>query len=163
MDNTELAKAYYKLLVAIDWNDEIFVSGLREGLNKFISNAFLAYHKGKNKYHKSHYVSVLALEKLKLNDPKGLIYEHIVPKTKYIQEPCEKLAKEGKLTVDFIEAKLDAYWKLATVTKEEDQRLDTHSMPKNWDGVDIFARYKSASIELVENPFFKNIQPKLKV
>ena len=152
MENKELARIYYKLLTSVDWSDEIFIKGLREGLNKFISNAFLAHHNGKNKYHKTHYVSRIALAKLNVKDHKGLIYEHVVPKTKYIQGPCEELAKTGKLTESIIESKLDAYWKLATVTKAEDQKLDMLSMPEDWDGQDVFARYKDVGIELINNP-----------
>lgn len=154
MDNKTLSKAYFKLLMAIDWSDAVILGGIREGLNKFISNAFLAHHKGKNKYHKSHFVSLSALEKLKNKDHKDLIFEHIVPKKKYIQDPCENMAKAGTLTVDFIEERLNLYWKLATITKDEDQRLNMFSMPPDWDGKNVFARYASAGIELVKNPFF---------
>ena len=134
MQNRELAKTYFKLLTSVDWSGEVLVKGLREGLNKFLTNAFLAIQKGKNKYHKTHYVSPLALQKLNTGDHKGLIFEHIVPKTKYIQRPCEEKARLGQLSEKFIKTKLDAYWKLATITKDEDQRLNMLSMSDDWDG-----------------------------
>ena len=75
----ELARAYYKLLTTVDWKDAILIEGLREGLNKFLSIAF----RGK-KHHKSHFVSRSALEKLQRNDFTELVFEHLIPKSKYI-------------------------------------------------------------------------------
>jgi hypothetical protein len=93
----EMAKAYYKLLKSIDWNDECFVKGIKEGLNKFLSNYFL-YKVGQEKfinekYFCSHYFSKAAKEKLQKKDISDLVFEHMVPKEEYIQKPCKKAAK----------------------------------------------------------------------
>ncbi len=150
----ELAQAYYKLLTALDWRDEILIAGLREGLNKFLSNAYLYLFRGVQKYKKTHFVSLKALEQLQNKDYEDLVFEHLVPKRNHFQKLCEKRAAEGHLTIDYIEDLLKSYWRLATVTKEEDASLQKKSMPDNWDGKAVFARYEAVGIELVENPFF---------
>jgi hypothetical protein len=38
----QIAEAYCKLLNSIDWSDKLLVARVREGLNKFLSNAFLS-------------------------------------------------------------------------------------------------------------------------
>lgn len=149
----KLARAYYKLLTSLDWQDDILIAGLSEGLNKFLSNAYLNCFRGK-KYHKTHFVSQKALDKLQRNDCKELVFEHIVPKRKYLQSLCEERAKQGSLTIDYIEDLLKKYWHLATITKEEDASL-AKNMPDEWDEKDIFARYNDVDIVLVENPYFK--------
>lgn len=49
-------------------------------------------------------------------------------------------------------ALLPLYSNIVIVTEEEDRRLReaklTSCMPKDWDGVDIFARYKVVGIEI---------------
>ena len=150
------AAKYFKLLSQIDWDDAEFLAGIREGLNKFLSNTFLFIlrEKESHKHHRTHLVSPAAL-KQRLNERNyvELIYEHVVPKRNYIQRPCEDRAKEGTLTVEFILDILKRYWVLATVTKTEDRVLP-HAMPFDWDQVDVFARYRTANIRLVRNPHF---------
>lgn len=150
-----LAAAYFKLLTGIDWSDRVLVAGLREGLNKFLSNAHLAAYRGANKYHKTHYVSLLALERLGRRQYSGLVWEHLVPKARYIQEPCELRARQGTLSVEVIQALLVKYWLLATVTKEEDSLLRRREMPGDWDRERTHARYAEAGIVLVSNPYFQ--------
>lgn len=151
----DIAEAYYKLLTSLDWSDDILIGGIKEGLNKFLSNCFVKTMPGRYLEYKSHYITPAALAQVEAGDNNRLIYEHMVPKGKYIQKPCEELAKEGKLTIEFIEQKLNAYWHLATVTVEEDRKLDMYKMPADWDGKDIFGRYKDAGVDLIENPLFK--------
>ena len=148
-----IAAAYHKLLTRIDWSDPIFISGIREGKNKFLSNAWLS-HTRSNKYHKTNWISVDALSKIKSNDYSLLVFEHLVPKQKYIQDPCERLAMENQLTLPFVVELLSRYWHMATITKQEDDRLLRRSAPVNWDCQDIHARYKLADIELIPNPYF---------
>ena len=156
----QLALAYYKLLTKLDWDDELFLAGTREGLNKFLSNAYITYLlRGRNKYHKTQLVSERALAKMEAGDYTGLVFEHLVPKAHYIQEECEKHAKEHTLTVEFVENLLKRYWHLATVTKDEDSLLNRNAMPEDWDGEDVQARYKRVGIELRENPFFSFTKP----
>jgi hypothetical protein len=154
MSHKKLAEAYYKLLTAIDWNDEILVKGLREGLNKFLSNAFASQFPKKHKHHKTHKISRAAKKQLDAKKYVGLRYEHLVPKQKYIQGPCEELAKRGELTVEYIVQLLDKYWFVATITKEEDDRLRRTSMHTGWDEENIFDRYEFAGIELLDNTYF---------
>lgn len=149
-DLKKIAIAYQKLLVAIDWDDEILVAGMQEGLNKFLSNALIFMNK-KNKYKQADYYSKEAIEKLKKNDMRGLVFEHMVPKTRYIQGPCIEEAKQNRLTIDFIVNLLNKYWKIAVITIDQDKMLLRTKMPNNWDQEDIFARYRAVGIELVPN------------
>jgi hypothetical protein len=146
---SKITIAYYKLLSSIDWSDEVLILGIREGLNKFLSNAHLKLA-NKHKYLQGNFYSRSAAEKVEAGDFNGLVYEHMVPKAKYIQKPCEEKAKIGDLTIEFIETHLDKYWKIAVITKEEDKRLSRASMPKNWNEKNIFIRYTLAGIELIE-------------
>lgn len=81
------------------------------------------------------------------------MFEHLVPKSAYIQKPCEILAAKGLLTVEHVEDLLTRYWKLATITREEDRKLHSRKMPEDWDLCDVFARYKAAGIKLVPNQY----------
>ena len=152
-----LANAYFKVLSSTDWTDPVVVAGLREGLNKFLSNAHLAFFKGVNKYHKTHWMSQGALEQLERHDYRDLVWEHLVTKTSYIQGPCERSARQGTLTIEFIEELLDKYWHLATITKQENRMLHPLLMPNEWDRENIFARYESVGIKLIPNPFFRKL------
>lgn len=149
-----LADAYYKLLSLVDWQDNLLVAGLKEGLNKFLSNAFISLYPGIHKYHRTHFVSHAALTRLCAGEYHGLIYEHLVPKSRYIQQPCQELAKAGKLMVQDVEALLGRYWRLATVTELEDQSLQRTNTPDTWDGTNVLARYEAVGIELIPNPYF---------
>jgi hypothetical protein len=128
------------------------VSGIREGLNKFLSNAFLSLDK-RSKYLKGNFYSLEALNKVNVGDFKGLVYEHMVPKSKYIQKRCENAARERTLTIEYINDLLDKYWFIAVITKDEDTSLRTFDMPNDWDGKNIFQRYQEAKISLVQSPF----------
>lgn len=149
-----LAEAYCKLLRSIDWSDELVVAGIREGLNKFLSNAFLSMFPSVHKYHRTHLISRNALRQVETKNYRRLVYEHLVPKTNYIQRPCEERAIRGDLTVDSIEDLLRRYWRVATITKAEDERLHRRGMPTDWDGVNVLARYEAAGIKLIPNPYF---------
>lgn len=155
----ELARAYYKLLTSVDWKDKTLVDGLGEGLKKFLANAHISSLPGV-KHHKTHYISDEALAILNSGTYKGrLIFEHIVPQTEYILKPCEKLAKAGSLTQEFVEEKLKKYWILATITTEENSHLGKelkNKMPNGWtESDDLFARYKKVGIDISPNPFYK--------
>jgi hypothetical protein len=151
---SRLADAYCKFLAGIDWNDDLVVAGSREGRNKFLSNAFLSLFPGVHKYHRTHLVSRMALEQLAAKNHRELVYEHLIPKSRYIQGPCEELAERGELTAEFVRSLLERFWRLATITKDEDLRLRRFAMPENWDGTNVFARYEAAGIELQPNPFY---------
>lgn len=146
----QLARAYYKLLSSIDWDDPLLVGGLREGLNKFLSNAHLASLRGRNKYHKTHLVSPLALKLLQSGQPRPLVWEHLVPKGLYIQGPCEQQARAHTLTLDFVFEHLRKFWHLATITVDETRMR----MPPEWDGANVLARYEAQGLTLIPNPFF---------
>lgn len=149
-----LAEAYCKFLAGIDWTDELVVAGSREGRNKFLSNAFLSLYPRIHKYHRTHFISKQSHGQLLAGQYQELVCEHLVPKARYIQEPCERLAARGELTNEFVRIHLEKYWRLATITKGEDNRLQRRKMPDDWDGTSVLARYEAAGIVLLPNPFF---------
>lgn len=153
-----MAKAYYKLLSML--KDELasdgdIKAGLTEGLTKFLSNLEIRLNRSKEG---TNYVSAKAKAKLQDGDKTGLVFEHIVPKTKYIQEPCIQAAVNGQFaggetfSEEAVLQLLDRYWQIALITKEEDDALTDlglrNKMPGGWDGTDVFARYKAAGIVL---------------
>jgi hypothetical protein len=81
--------------------------------------------------------------------------EHVVPCATLITE-CQRLISEGALSDEEIAALLHKHWKVAAITKKEQQRLDyahgfKSKMPPGWrfeDG-DTFARFAVAGIVLV--------------
>ncbi len=151
MNNIELmSHAYYKLLTSIDWNDEVFLCGMREGLNKFLSNISLKLN-SKNKYLQGDFYSINAIKQIKEKRYSNLIYEHMIPKNKYIQRPCEEKAREGNLTIDIILELLNKYWKIAIITSDENKLLHQKTMPIDWDNENIFYRYEHAGIKLVKS------------
>lgn len=151
-----IGNAYAKFLNTIDWEDQVYLNGIKEGRGKFLSNAWLyeCVNGFSRKYYNSHFISEAALSVVKPTRNKGLIIEHLVPKQVYIQNVCEEKSKAGEINPDFIHDLLNRYWALATITKTEDKLLESKTMPKNWDGIDIFSRYRMAGIHLVHNPHF---------
>ena len=124
------------------------MSGIREGLTKFLSNAFLKSN-GTNKYYQGDYYTYSALDRMEKGITSGLVYEHMVPKSQYIQKPCEERAKKKSLSEDYVLDLLNRYWKIAIVTKEEDAKLARTKMPDDWDAEDIRLRYDNERIKLV--------------
>lgn len=150
-----LAKAYYNVLnvLGLTLNEPDIEYGLKEGLNKFLSNVSIRIQ-GKYNIYSTDYVSEKALLQLQKKDKSNLIYEHMIPKNLYIQRPCIEAAKAGKCYTLFeIENLLNKYWYIALITKEENNILNSlklrTKMPKNWDGKNIFARYECAKISLI--------------
>jgi hypothetical protein len=150
-----VARSYTNLLNLIDWEDPLMVQGIREGLNKFLSNAFLST-KGVSKYKTADFYSELALDRINLGNTSELIYEHMVPKQKYIQSICVEKARKKQLKQEFVVDLLERYWKIAVITKAEDVRLNMRAMPEFWDGSNIFSRYQEAGIRLMQSPFLAN-------
>jgi len=144
---TEIAEAYHKFLADIDWGNKFYIKGIRYSRRNFLTDAFLGTY-GDKKYNCGDYYSPTAWEIMESSNKSAgkLIFEHMVPKAKYILKPCEKKAESGDLTLDFIEEILRKYWKIAIITTEENKRLDSKSMPANWNKKDISARYTEAGV-----------------
>ena len=112
---------------------------------------------GKNKYHKTHYVSEAALEQLNAAVGGELVWEHLVPKD-HVQGECVGRAIQGALGIQFVRDRLRTFWWTATVTADENRLLKPcRAMPDGWIGTDIAARYRDAKLSLVPNPFFEQI------
>lgn len=151
-----MSKAYYKLLDMLKdelEKDSDIVDGLKEGLRKFLSNLEIKLNKTDEW---ADYISLSAKARIASGDKTKLVYDHVVPKTRYIQKYCMKAAVTGqfengeKFSEAAIKGFLERYWKVTVITKEEDDKL-THAglrekMPKDWDGKDLFARYKAVGI-----------------
>jgi len=146
------SNAYCAFLLAIQWDNAAYLAGVKEGKNKFLSNAILSLRKG-SKYLQGNYYSKAALGKVRNKDFSNLVYEHMIPKTRYIQKPCEYEAMNYTLSPAFVFSLLKKYWKIAIVTKDEDSLLHRTKMSKSWDHENIFDRYDSAGILLTERPF----------
>lgn len=151
-----MAEAYYSLLITnselLSSNQDVF-NGIKEGLNKFLSILCINL-RGKYKAQAVEYISPKALEYLIKGNTKDLIYEHMVPKEKYIQGPClEAVKNRSPLSLTQIHELLNRYWHIAIITIDEDKLLNSlklrKHMPENWDGIDILARYKMANINLI--------------
>jgi len=97
------------------------------------------------------------IEGISKGNPNGrLVFEHMVPKEKYIQRPCESIIRDNSLTIDQKAVKvyqlLDSYWYIASITAEEDKSIiHKRTMPLGWNGVSIFDRYKEVNIEVHRN------------
>jgi hypothetical protein len=152
-----MATAYYDFLKT---NKTIFFSnpdvyiGIKEGLNKFLSNLAIRL-RGKYNINTVEYISVNALNIINKKDVKNLIYEHMVPKEIYIQCPClDAIKNDRMLTKEEIYELLNKYWYIALITREEDNLLNKLKlrtrMPQNWDKNNIFARYELAKIPLID-------------
>lgn len=154
--NERMATSYHRVLTTHPWDDELAVASMSEGRLKMLSHAhfrLVGTGAGSERYFGAHFVSEAAREILQRGPKQDeLRFEHLVPKTRYIQQPCEEAAQAGTLTRETVLDYLDRYWWTATVTKEEDERLEQNTMPKDWDGKDIFARYREAGIALEVNP-----------
>lgn len=155
---SHLAVAYTKFLNALDWQDRLLVGGLREARTKALSGIYMELMRPAPKYHQTHYITEGALALLATARTKadGLRYEHIVPCAEYVRDPCEEAARTGALTNELVVSVLDRYWWLATILKSEDMKLPRFSMPSDWDGNDVLARYRKAGIVLMPNPLFGN-------
>ncbi|MCK2000491.1 hypothetical protein MZM54_03670 [[Brevibacterium] frigoritolerans] len=159
MERTEMikimAETYYKYLLSLDFENEYFMAGANEGKRKFLANLHIhlinkRQPRGwKERRYSTDYVTKDALEVLRGRSCAGLVYEHIVPKTKYIQEICELKAEEKTLTLEFVLGLLEKYLWTATVTQVEDKWLNKLAMPEGWDLNNIKARYEEAGIELM--------------
>jgi hypothetical protein len=156
---TQLAETYLVFLKSIIWENELYLKGIHEGKNKFLSNAYL--HLCGDKYGISNYHSKEALFLLNnqtdVRNSGKLVFEHMVPKAKYIQKPCEDMARVGRLSFNDIFPLLEKYWFIATITKDEEKFLKTAKvMPTDWNSKGHIARYVNTKIELIQNPIWVN-------
>ncbi len=80
-----------------------------------------------------------------------LVYDHVVPFS-LLQG---KLLALKKVTRGSVRRVLEEFGTICLISKEEDNELNKarlgRSMPPNWDGKDIWARYKAVGIKYVEN------------
>lgn len=105
-----IAEKYVYFLHTLQFDDEIYMQGMREARGKFVANLHIAImeekmpKKYKDRRYSSDYVSERALKHLIMREwgSKELQYEHMIPKTKYIKEVCEEAAKNGVVTTDFV-------------------------------------------------------------
>ena len=94
---------------------------------------------------------------IKMDNHKETHLEHIVPRLVLLME-TRRLLKEEKLSDEDIAKLLQKHWKVARITREEQQELDSkdklnlkQTMPKEWtfENGDTFARLKIAGITLI--------------
>ncbi|MCM3768099.1 hypothetical protein [Neobacillus niacini] len=152
-----LANKYYQFLCNLPFHDQLYMKGIHEGKGKFLANLHInlaTRNLPKNwndKRYSTEYVTPAALEVLKNHSVKGLEYEHLIPKKKYIKDICEQKAIEGSLTEEFVRNIINQYLWTATVTSEEHKNLSRRVMPLNWNQTNIKARYENAGLTLLEH------------
>ncbi len=147
-----MADAYCRFLVAFPWDHPLAIKGGRESINKFLSNVYLASFPGCRKHQLTQFITPQALAAVRNQSLKELVFEHVVPKQKFIQGPCEAKARAQSLTPEDVLGLMKRYWILATVTRSEEKRLP-RDMPEDWDGSSLFARYEAVELPLLPNPF----------
>lgn len=83
--------------------------------------------------------------KRKAKSEVSLIWEHVVPFNVIVDKFLENPTKENYLNLLNLGV-------VCIITKDEDKKLSKLSdkMPGNWDGKDIWARYKESKIEIVK-------------
>ncbi|WP_379968303.1 hypothetical protein [Ectobacillus sp. sgz5001026] len=97
-----LADNYYYFLKGLPFDNKLYMNGMGEARRKFLANLHITVLKEylpkgyKDWRYSTDYVSDKALELLKQKnwDKNELIYEHMVPKAKYIKDECEKAAEK---------------------------------------------------------------------
>ncbi|RTE87065.1 MULTISPECIES: hypothetical protein [Gammaproteobacteria] len=116
---------------------------LREAINKSKKN-----YKGNVNRHNCSYISERARDVFKQDEKAKLIAEHIVPVSLALRE-FENLSP---LTLESAVSLVSKYSTMALITPEEDDQLRAlglvKSMPDDWDGANVFARYDVAGIAL---------------
>lgn len=100
---------------------------------------------------RAHYISRAALHYRKIGQSENTIREHIVPVSEAL-----KLTMEGVPSVEALAAAVEGARYVAIITKKEDRRLAEaglkKTMPEDWDGDDVFARYHHVGITLKPCP-----------
>lgn len=158
---SDLADVYFEFLNSIKWDNQLLLNGLKEGKNKFLSNVYLHLCQGKHSIVNYHSINALEIYKNSSgNLTRGLlVFEHMIPKERYIQKPCEEIIQmeiSPELKREKIHQLLDKYWHIASITTSEDKSIKhKKTMPENWDGQNIFARYEVANISTLKNDFWQ--------
>lgn len=180
----KMAESYVKYIVPIlpayikdknDKGDIIFTEGLKEGLNKYLSNAyigsFIYQYKKETKNHirkaerrlTTHFFTEDAYSKiedkiknnnLKNQDLKGLVFEHAIPKNIYQDKIMDKMKdiENNELRINYIKNLLKEYWIIVTVTEAENKLLSekNRKIKKLYDIESYknnkFIRYKNAKL-----------------
>ena len=130
-------------------NDIAFVlnSSLHYGTkHAVLSEATWVWTEFEGKYEGCEYWSAAAMEFR--GNPKMLVHEHVMPKKIVI----ERLLQLSTPTTSSVHQLLESCCKGAVVTRTEDATLNRlglrSKMPHDWDGTDLWARYKAAKIRL---------------
>lgn len=90
---SDLADIYFEFLNSIKWDNQLLLNGLKEGKNKFLSNVYLHLCQGKHSIVNYHSIDAIEIyQKSPGNLTKELlVFEHMIPKERYIQKPCEEI------------------------------------------------------------------------
>ena len=123
---TLLAEKFHMYLQCIStaMSDDVLFDGTNEGRNKILSNIDVALKKLSGlkhiKYLITDYYSEEAYEKIKNNDFKHLVYEHIMPKNIYQNKIFNDLRNNKVPTKEELFDILNKYWILATINEDQD-------------------------------------------
>lgn len=166
---TEMSEECSMFLTHTEKQSSNYLTGIREGQNKFLSNLYLKLvkkhfdiknNKFKNwKYNCSHYFSNNALKNRMEN--RNFVFEHIVPKSliQFVKTENRSIEEVQNLLFDVI----SKYWLIATITEKEDafirtslKKLENKTILSDLSTftLDPFFRYTYAEIKLLKNPIF---------
>lgn len=167
----KMSKVYFEVVLPIVASDDpILYSGIGEGANKFLSNAYInsfkfstknPYKHCKKKWLITDYISAKAQIEMDKGNYTNLQFEHIVPKAIYQQHFMNEFKnnKQG-LTANYINDVLKNCWVLATVTKEEHDDLEEIEKENKWKLDDYLSnykiRYEKANIQIDKNKLLEN-------
>ena len=94
------------------------------------------------------FTSPKAQAKLKKGETHGIVREHVVP----VSVIVNKVSELKKPTEEEIVKIVKEWTIIAAITQEEDADLRkgklSKTMPKNWNGCDLFARYRKVGIQV---------------
>jgi hypothetical protein len=123
---------------------------LREAINK--SNK---EYKGNSNRKNCRYISPSAEEELTHNPNASLIADHAIP----VSRSLRKFEELKDSTFEEIINIVSKYTVMVLITQSEDKQLSNaglvRSMPTDWDGIYVYARYKHIGINVKPNKSFK--------
>ena len=104
----------------------------------------------KKKYQAARFVSNTGLNSM--GEKWGVVYDHCVP-FRVLQDKLLCLDSPEPLSIRQV---LEQYAVACLITKDEDRLLTriglNNKMPEPWNETDVLARYKTAGIDVTENP-----------
>ena len=124
---------------------KMLVEGFRKAHDKAESSFGLGKFLGHTIWSEKALLRLNEIEKINKSLTNFLRHEHAVPLI-YLAEKI-LLAKDPSTSIDEILILIKRYGRVVIIERVEDRELSfKNTMPDNWDGIDIFARYKENGV-----------------